>query len=83
MKQVITVCDRQDTTCDGPVSSFRVWREGERTAFMVDLCEAHASPILALIAGADAVELPTKPRAVMQITKLRTTEATRHLKKQE
>jgi hypothetical protein len=81
MKQVITVCDRQDTTCNGPVSSYRVWREGDRTASTVDLCETHAAPILALIAGADAVELPVKPRAVMQITKLRPTEATRHLKK--
>jgi alpha-beta hydrolase superfamily lysophospholipase len=81
MKQVITVCDRQDTTCNGQVSSFRLWHEGDRTASTVDLCEAHAAPILALIAGADAVELPNKPRAAMQITKLRATEATRHLKK--
>jgi hypothetical protein len=81
MKQMITVCDRKDTTCDGEVASFRLWRDGDRSAAAVDLCETHAGPILALIAGADAVELPTKPRAVMQITKLRATEATRHLKK--
>lgn len=81
MKQTITVCDHTDASCDGVVSSFRVWREGDRTASTVDLCEVHASPILALVAGADAVELPTKPRAAMQITKLRATEATRHLKK--
>lgn len=79
--EVITVCDLRDERCQGDVASWRLWHEGERTARGIDLCEHHASPLVALIGGASEVDLPVKPRAVMTVTKLKATEATRHLKK--
>lgn len=81
-KEVITVCDLRDAACVGEVRGFRLWIEGDRQAAALDLCEHHASPILALTERASTVDLPVKPRVTMQVTKLRTTEATRHLKKE-
>lgn len=80
-KRVITVCDLHDDSCIGDVVSWKLWSEGDRTAKAVDLCEHHASPLLALIRGASEVDLPVKPRAIMHVTKLKATDATRHLKK--
>lgn len=83
-KQVITVCDMAQVSanaCTGTVASFRIWVDGDKIANGVDLCESHAESIRVLQAVASEVELPARPRAAMQVTKLRTTDATKHLKK--
>lgn len=81
-KQVITVCDLSDDGCFGDVVGFRLWREGDKQASALDLCVHHAAPLAALMEHASIVDLPSKPRVTMQITKLRATDATRHLKKE-
>ena len=81
-KQVITVCDLKDDSCAGAVNAYRLWREGERQAAALDLCVHHATPLEALMERASTVDLPVKPRVTMHVTKLRTTDATRHLKKE-
>jgi hypothetical protein len=85
-KRYVSVCDAADQDlgpCEGDVQEFRIWVEGERTASALDLCERHAGPIRALMSVAAEVELPSRPRQSMQVTRLRTTDATRHLKKKD
>lgn len=81
--QTVKVCDFGHGACQRPAMSYRVWRDGDSKASAVDLCEEHAEPLLALIELAPAlVELPTKPRVRMEVTRLRATEKTKHLKKE-
>lgn len=81
-KQTVLLCDFGRGACQAQAVSYRVWREGDRQAWAIDLCEAHASPLLEILAGAEQVDLPVKPRVRMEVTKLRTTPKTAHLKKE-
>lgn len=80
-RREVFVCDLEDDTCAGLVSCYRLWRDGDRQAWGRDLCETHASPLLALVDGAELVDLPSKPRVRMESTRLRTTDKTSRLKK--
>jgi hypothetical protein len=83
-KRYVSVCDladKDERPCHGDVQEFRIWFEGERSAWGVDLCETHSEPVRALLGVAAEIELPARPRQSMQVTKLKPTDATRHLKK--
>ena len=82
-EKVLRVCDYGEGSCSNPALTFRVWRDGERQAWTLDLCEVHASPLLALVDGAERTDLPVKPRVRMEPTRLRTTAKTAHLKTRE
>lgn len=80
-RETVVLCDFGHTDCTMPAVSYRLWRDGETKAWAVDLCEKHAEPLLAIIDRADQVDLPTKSRQRMEVTKLLTTPRTAHLKK--
>lgn len=81
-EEVVLRCDNPGgKPCLRQARAWRIWPEGAPSAYRVDLCDTHAKPLQALIAGAVVETLPTKPRQGMQITKLKTTKATRTLKK--
>lgn len=79
-RKVVVLCDFGPGSCQGNVTTFRLWREGERQAWSVDLCVEHAKPLELVIAEAEPSDLPTKPRVRMEPTKLRVTDRTKHLK---
>jgi len=80
-KTTAIVCDAEHKGCLQPASTYRLWRDGDRMAWSIDLCELHARPLLELIAQAQEAELPGKPRVKMEPTQLRATAKTAHLKK--
>jgi hypothetical protein len=80
-KATVLLCDHGSRSCKQPATNYKLWRDGEQKAWTVDLCDEHAAPLLAVVDGADLVELPTKQRVRMEVTTLRTTQATAHLKK--
>lgn len=80
-KREIRICDFEDATCQGIATCYKVWADGDRQAWSVDLCTTHASPLLAIVERAERVDLPSKPRVKVEPTPLRTTDKTRHLKK--
>jgi hypothetical protein len=80
-KHLVLLCDFDQGGCGKPAESYRLWRDGDTKAAAIDLCEEHAAPLLAVIEGAEQVDLPVKPRARMEVTKLLTTPKTAHLKK--
>lgn len=80
-KREVMFCDVQNNDCSGDVSSFIVHESGSRQAVAVDLCAVHAQPLRDLLSRGNFTELPTKPRARMEPTKLRTTPRTAPLKK--
>jgi hypothetical protein len=80
-KQTVLLCDFDGGTCRQPATNYKVWRDGDQKAWSVDLCDGHAEPLLSVVQGAEMVELPTKARVRMEVTTLRTTPATAHLKK--
>jgi hypothetical protein len=80
-QHTVRVCDFESGACQAIATCYKVWREGERQAWSVDLCEEHAQPLLLLLAVAERSDLPTKPRVKMEATKLRTTASTRPFKK--
>ena len=80
-KEVVLTCDFDQGSCRKPARAFRVWIDGERQASAIDLCDEHAAPLLAVIEAGTLVDLPTKPRRGMEVTKLVTTPRTAHLKK--
>lgn len=79
--QTIRVCDFDEGSCQRNATCYKVWRDGDRQAWTVDLCEEHAAPLLAIVERAERTDLPVKPRVKMEPTPLRTTQATRPLKK--
>ena len=81
-REVVLLCDFEHGTCRKPALSYRVWRDGDRQAWGVDLCDEHAAPLLTLVEGAPLVDLPVKPRQRMEATKLVTTSRTRPFKKE-
>jgi hypothetical protein len=80
-EHTVRVCDFAESTCRNYATSYRLWADGERQAWSVDLCEEHAAPLMALVEGAQRVDLPSKPRVKMERTVLKTTAATRPLKR--
>ena len=81
-KREVFVCDLAGQGgCRGLVDNFTVWRQCDRQAVAVDLCEEHAAPLVTVMKVGSTVDLPVKPRARMERTALKTTEATAHLKK--
>ena len=80
-KREIRICDFEDATCAGNATCYKVWSDGDRQAWSIDLCETHASPLLAIVERAERTDLPTKQRVRVEPTELRVTDKTRHLKK--
>lgn len=80
-KETILVCDLGQGTCKQSATSYRLWRDGDRQAWEVDLCDDHARPLLEVVAVGRQVDLPAKPRQRMEATKLLTTPKTAPLKK--
>jgi hypothetical protein len=80
-KETVLLCDHGEGTCRQPATTYRLWREGEQKAWSIDLCDEHAEPLLSVMEHAEQVDLPSKPRVRMEVTQLRTTPKTRHLKK--
>jgi hypothetical protein len=81
--KTIRLCDFPDSPCSKEATSYRLWREGDRHALAIDLCDEHAEPLNRMFAKAEQTDLPVKPRVKMEVTRLRSTPATRPLKKQE
>lgn len=78
------VCDvTHNDPCLREAKRYTVFTEGDRQARAVDLCSVHARPIEALLVNAEVVDLPTKPRARMDKTKLRVTPHTAQFKKEK
>lgn len=81
-KHEVFVCDMAGHGgCLGLVDNFTMWRQSDRQAVAVDLCEEHAAPLITVMKVGSVVDLPVKPRARMERTALKTTPATAHLKK--
>lgn len=81
-KQTILLCDFGNGSCKNEAQTYRVWREGDRQARAIDLCDEHASPLLNVFAEGKLVDLPSKPRVRMDVTKLKVTPKTAPLKKE-
>ena len=77
----VRVCDFDEGGCARPATCFKVWRDGDRQSWTVDLCEEHAAPLLAIVANAERSDLPVRPRVKLEPTVLKTTAKTRPLKK--
>lgn len=80
-RETVLICDFEHGACRKPAKSYRVWADGDRQAWAIDLCEDHARPLLDIAEAGELVDLPTKPRQRLEVTKLKTTPATAHLKK--
>ena len=80
-KQMILTCDFGDPACGQTAVSYRLWRDGDKQASAIDLCDKHAASLLAIIDSAELVDLPVKPRVRMEVTQLKTTARTAPLKK--
>lgn len=78
----VRVCDMDQGACKRPATCYKMWRDGDRQAWAVDLCDEHSAPLLAIVQLGELQDLPTKPRVRMEPTQLRTTERTAHLKKE-
>lgn len=76
-RREVTECDK----CGKPGRAFVLWVEGEQSGLSVDLCETHSRSVTAVFADGSPVDLPSKPRARMERTVLKTTARTQHLKK--
>lgn len=80
-KETVLTCDFGQGSCRLPAVAYRLWSEGDKQAQAVDLCEQHSAALREAFEGAALVDLPTKQRARMEVTALRTTPKTAHLKK--
>lgn len=81
-KHEVIVCDMAGQGgCLGLVDTYTIWRQSDRQAVSVDVCEEHAAPLVTVMKVGSVVDLPVKPRARMERTVLKTTPATAHLKK--
>lgn len=67
--------------CGRAAVRYVVVTEGDRQGRAVDLCVLHARPLEALLVHSELVDLPSKPRARMEPTRLRTTARTARFKK--
>ena len=77
------VCDYPSgkSFCGQEAVSYVIWKDGSRQAVIVDLCGKHAERLETFITLGKPIDLPARPRAKMELTKLRTTPATRRFKK--
>jgi len=82
-KETVLTCDFDHSTCRRLATRFKLWREGDKQSLAIDLCEEHAKPLLDIFEHATLTDLPTKPRARMEVTKLVATPKTQHLKKKD
>lgn len=80
-KETLTLCDFGGGTCRNVAVGYRLWRDGDKQAQAVDLCEEHAAPLLAVLEWAETTDLPTKSRVRMEVTRLQATPVTARLKK--
>lgn len=79
---MMLTCDNPGgKACSRPATRWHIWRDGEKSAAVVDLCEQHSRVLATMIELAPGAPLPTKPRAQMELTTLRTTPATAGLKR--
>lgn len=81
VRTTLVLCDFDDGSCQRPATCYKVWKDGDRQAWTIDLCDDHAKPLLAIVDGAERSDLPAKPRVKLEATTLRTTDQTKHLKK--
>lgn len=79
--RTLRVCDFGQGACVQVAIEYRVWRDGDRQAWTLDLCDEHAAPLLGIVEGADRSDLPARTRVKMEPTPLHTTEKTRPHKK--
>lgn len=77
----VRLCDFDDGACQRNATCYKVWRDGDKQAWSVDLCEEHAAPLLVIVAKAERVDLPVRPRVKLEATPLKTTAKTQPLKK--
>lgn len=77
----VLVCDKGNNMCKGDVVSWRLWTDGSDVSTRVDLCGVHARPLVELAAVGVPDGLPSKQRATMEVTALRPSKATAHLKR--
>lgn len=80
-KREILVCDFESEACQGNATCYKVWADGDKQAWTVDLCDHHASPLVAIVANAERTDLPVRARVKLEATALKTTDKTRHLKR--
>ena len=80
-RREVLVCDFESEACQGNATCYKVWADGDRQAWSIDLCDTHASPLLGIVERAERVDLPLRPRVKVEPTALTTTDKTRHLKK--
>lgn len=80
-EKTVLECDSRNHGCRGEVQRWHLWVEGDVEAARVDLCPVHARPLTDLAARGQMDSLPSKPRATMEVVKLKPTKATRHLKR--
>lgn len=80
---VMLTCDNPGgkSSCSRPATRWNIWRDGDKTAVQIDLCDTHSKSLMALVASAPPTSLPSRPRAQMELTTLRTTSATAGLKR--
>jgi hypothetical protein len=81
VRTTIVLCDFGQGACQQPATCYKVWKDGDRQAWEIDLCDEHASALLVIVDGAERSDLPSKPRVKLEPTILRTTDQTKHLKK--
>lgn len=81
-RETLLICDFDSGSCRKPAKSYRLWIDGDRQAWAVDLCEEHSALMLAIAVDVGKrVDLPSKPRKGMEVTTLQATSRTAHLKK--
>ena len=80
-KTVLTCDNPGGKACQRPATRWHIWRDGDKSAAAVDLCEVHSRALENLVELAPPAQLPTRPRAQMELTTLRTTAATAGLKR--
>lgn len=78
MESTVKLCDKCQQQ---PAAEYKLWQTGDKTATTVDLCATHAKSLLQIFEIGRPEELPPKPRAKMEIVKLKPTSATRQHKK--
>jgi hypothetical protein len=80
-RETVLLCDFDQGGCRRPATRYTLWRDGDAKAWAIDLCEEHAAPLLSVTDWAELVDLPTRARTRMEVTKLVTTPKTAHFKK--
>lgn len=77
VRREVVECDK----CGREGRTYVLWADGDADARAVDLCEVHSRTLMVTFATGTVTELPTRPRARMEVTPLKTTARTQALKK--